>query len=147
MKNLLSQSSSLRRSIHRDSGDHRPRRQFAGAGSPRKARASLSKHRASLSRAGNPDNTRTARGCRSTAQADRRFDSATRSSGRAARRKGSQDTLRVDQRHHRRHLQRDVGSPSFGEINGYPSLRFSIETEELEGTSLLVLTSGHMYMS
>jgi hypothetical protein len=39
-----------------------------------------------------------------------------------------------------------IDSPSFGEINGYPSLRFSLETEELEGTSLLVLTSDQMYM-
>jgi hypothetical protein len=35
---------------------------------------------------------------------------------------------------------------SFGEIDGYPSLRFSLEIGELAGTDLLVLTGEHMYM-
>jgi hypothetical protein len=35
---------------------------------------------------------------------------------------------------------------SFGELDGYPSLRFSLATDELAGTNLLVLTGEHMYM-
>jgi hypothetical protein len=35
---------------------------------------------------------------------------------------------------------------SYGELDGYPSLRFSLATEELAGTNLLVLTGEHMYM-
>jgi hypothetical protein len=35
---------------------------------------------------------------------------------------------------------------SFGELNGYPSLGFSLALGKLAGTHLLVLTSEHMYM-
>jgi hypothetical protein len=35
---------------------------------------------------------------------------------------------------------------SYGEVDGYPSLRFSLATEELAGANLLVLTGEHMYM-
>lgn len=35
---------------------------------------------------------------------------------------------------------------SFGEIDGYPSLRFSLEIGELAGSDLLVLTGEQMYM-
>ena len=38
------------------------------------------------------------------------------------------------------------GGSSSGEIDGYPSLRFSLETAELEGTNLLVLTREHLYL-
>ena len=35
---------------------------------------------------------------------------------------------------------------SFGELNGYPSLGFSLAIDGLAGTNLLVLTGEHMYM-
>jgi hypothetical protein len=35
---------------------------------------------------------------------------------------------------------------SFGDLAGYPSLRFSIAIDELAGTNLLVLTGEQMYM-
>jgi hypothetical protein len=35
---------------------------------------------------------------------------------------------------------------SAGDIDGYPSLRYSIEDEKLEGTNLLVLTREHLYL-
>jgi hypothetical protein len=40
---------------------------------------------------------------------------------------------------------RRSGSSS-GETDGYPSLRFSIESDEIEATNLLVLTSEHLYL-
>ena len=35
---------------------------------------------------------------------------------------------------------------SFGEVDGYPTIRFSLEFDELEGTNLIVLTGDQMYM-
>src|SRR5262245_53132487 len=35
---------------------------------------------------------------------------------------------------------------SFGEVDGYPSLRFSLETDEMAGTNMLVLTGDQFYM-
>ena len=35
---------------------------------------------------------------------------------------------------------------SSGDVDGYPSLRFSLETAELEGTNLLVVTGEHFYL-
>ena len=38
------------------------------------------------------------------------------------------------------------GRSSSGDLDGYPSLRFSLETGELEGTNLLVVTPEHFYL-
>ena len=38
------------------------------------------------------------------------------------------------------------GGSSSGDIDGYPSLRFSLATAELEGTNLLVVTGEHLYL-
>jgi hypothetical protein len=38
------------------------------------------------------------------------------------------------------------GRSSAGDLDGYPSLRFSLETGELEGTNLLVVTPEHFYL-
>jgi len=38
------------------------------------------------------------------------------------------------------------GHASYGDLDGYPSLRFPLEIGDLAGTNLLVLTSEHTYM-
>lgn len=38
------------------------------------------------------------------------------------------------------------GHASYGDLDGYPSLRFALEIGDLAGTNLLVLTSEHTYM-
>ena len=38
------------------------------------------------------------------------------------------------------------GGSSSGDIDGYPSLRFSLETAELAATNLLVVTGEHLYL-